>query len=588
MNELITNGLHNLQAHLKIMETIFNNTIKPSYNTQKYTFNNKPLLPHQNSLITALWDRESSLRSGTTINGEVMFSKVGIIADPINTGVFETMLSYIKHCKSRPQKHTTIVMHPYSNSNVFSIMPASESTHNCNLIIINNNYLPFLKKILDSQTELTSLIIKRQNQLTEELLHLLPNTDILIVPMTQALNAINYTIEHNYTFHRCFIEDQAALNIIGRPHVQRNNRFDNELRSRELFQPCAEFTWLITEHWSKMIWPDLEFADLEIVLEQMLNEVLPNAPQTMRDYIQFEKLFSHPINHRSLLYRYVTFHPHVNSIIVLSDINAIKESLNITSEQSRVIKYGHDDPLHIVHSLISSTVGDQLHNGNIIGAVQSIGAQILSPEVWSVEKYSYIRQETDEDACPICYEQIAYPTVTECCRKLFCAACIIKSCRVNNVCICPMCRQHLYGNRLITVASLPTPPNYIHPHKIKALISYLELNRNKPTVIYFPFEPRLNKLKACAKLANLQLEILTGTRFDCQRKITQYNANGGILVITDIKQLHGCQLPSTAILILYQDKVAPSIQQILRMHTYGLALPLEVVVFVEDAALTVV
>ena len=150
-----------------------------------------------------------------------------------------------------------------------------------------------------------------------------------------------------------------------------------------------------------------------------------------------------------------------------------------------------------------------------------------------------------------------------------------------------MCRQRLFGNKLITIAKLPTPPNYQYPSKIKALVSHLEANRNKATLIYFPYEPRLNKLKACAKLANIQLEILTGTRLDCQRKIEHFNNKGGTLILTDIKQLHGCQLSSTAVLILYPDNIPQSIQQILRMHTYGLTLALEVVVFVEDATLAI-
>jgi hypothetical protein len=446
-------------------------------------------------------------------------------------------------------------------------MPAKEAVNNTNLLIVSNNYLPVIKSLLDNQTEVTSLIVKRQNHLTEELLTALP--DLLIVPVSQANNFINFAKENDYTFHRCFIDDQAASSIHSRERLR------------------VEFTWLLTEHWSRMIWPDLEFADLENVLERILNELLPNCSQTMRDYIQFEKLFSHPISHRSLLYNYVSFHPMVSKLIVLSDINAIKESMNITTEHTTIIKYSHDDPLQIVHSLTSTVVGDQLANNNIIGAIQNIGAQILSPELWNAEKYAYIRQETDDESCPICYETINYPTVTDCCRKLFCAACIIKSCRANNTCICPMCRQRLFGNKLITVASLPKPPNYYYPSKMKSLVSYLESKRNNPTLIYFPYEPRLNKLKAVTKLANIQLEILTGNRFDCQRKIQHFNTKGGVLVITDIKQLQGCQLPSTAVLIFYPDNVAPSIQQILRMHTYSLTLALEAATFVEDAALAI-
>ncbi len=551
------------------METIFNNTIKNTYNTSKYTLNNQPLLPHQNRLITALWDREHNLRSGVNINHQVLFSKLGIIADPINTQLFQTIIGYINHCKTSHQQHTTLIMHPYSSPNVFSITPAKESIHKSNLLIVANNYVPIIRELLNNHTDISHLIIRRQNQLTIELLADLTNTDILIVPASQAINAINFINENDYTFHRCFIDDQAASSIV----------------ARDLFQPKAEFTWLITEHWSKMLWPDLEFADLESVLERILNDFLPNAPQTMRNYIQFEKLFSNPISQRSLLYKYVTYHPLISSLIVLSDINAIKESMNITNERITEIKYSHDDSLQIIHSLTSSTVGDQLANSNILGAVQSIGAQIFSPKNWTIEKYAYIRPETDEESCPICYEEISYPTVTDCCKKMFCAACIIKSCRANNTCICPMCRQRLFGNKLITIAALPPTPNYLYCHKLRALVSYIENNTNKPTVIYFPFEPRLNKLKAVAKIANLQLDILTGSRPDCQRKIEHYNTKGGVLVITDIKQLYGCQLPSTAVLILYPDNLAPSIQQILRMHTYGLALPLEAVVFTEDTAL---
>ena len=66
MNELaqITiNGLHNLQAHLLIMQTIFKNTIKNTVNTPTYRLNNRDLLPHQNRVIKTIWEKESVLRS---------------------------------------------------------------------------------------------------------------------------------------------------------------------------------------------------------------------------------------------------------------------------------------------------------------------------------------------------------------------------------------------------------------------------------------------------------------------------------------------------------------------------------------------
>ncbi len=553
------------------METIFKNTIKKTLNTPTYRFNNRDLLPHQNRLISTIWEKERRLRAGSYINGELFFSRQAILADPINTGLFETIFAYISNCKTRQQNHTTVMMHPFSTSQVFSISRSKESIHKSNLLIVNNNYINIIKKQLDDTNELSYTIIKRQNQLTADLITSLETSDLVILPTSQLHNAITFFNENNYIFHRCFIEDNSALNTI----------------AREVQQPKAEFTWVLSEHWTRLLWPDLDFNDLENVLEWTLTVMVPNAPKTMRDYIQFEKIFSPAISPRSLLNKYCIFHPLSHALIVLSDVEAIMESMQIKPEKNITLKYSYDDPLQIVHSILSTTVGDQIANNNIYGAVNSIGAQLLSPDLWSLEKSIYIRRGTDEDTCPICYEKLEYPTVTDCCRKLFCAQCIIKACRANRTCICPMCRSTIFGNRLLVVAPPPAIPDYQHPNKMTALTNYLNINRNRPTLIYFPYEPRLGKLKAKCKLVNIPLEILTGNRFDSQRKMDKFNISGGVLVITDIKQLYGHQLQSTAILIFYTDNISPTITQVLRMHTYSLAreAALEVVAFVEDAAL---
>ncbi len=551
------------------METIFNNTIKNTPNIQKYTFNNQQLLNHQNQLLTALYNREKNLRSGESYHGEMFFSKLGVIADPINTNLFQTLLAYIKHTKSNPHSHTTLMMHPFSTSQVFSIIPAHESNHNCNLLIVSNNFLATIRGLLENQEDINYIILKRQNQLNDELINTLNNTDLLIVPASQAINTLNLFSNSAYTFHRCFIQDSAALSTI----------------AREMAPPRSEFTWILTEHWSRLIWPDLDFNDLESTLERTIRDILPNAPQTMEDYIQFEKMFSPTIGTRSLLYRYLIFHPLVHTLIVLSEPLMIAESMNIGAGTRTTLKYSYDEPLQIVHSILSSIVGNQLGRNDILGAITSVGAQILSPDIWSQDKAAYIRDEQDEESCPICYEKLTYPTVTECCRKLFCAQCILSSCRAGQSCICPMCRGQIHGNRLLVVAELPKKQDYLYDDKLTTLVKYVEQNQNRPTVVYFPFEPRLGRLKAKAKKLNITLEILNGSRYDSQKKINRFNNNGGTLIVTDIKQLHGYHLPSIAVLILYPDNTAPSVQRILRTHAYSLALPLEVVVFEEDAVL---
>jgi hypothetical protein len=245
-------GLHNLQAHLLIMETIFNKVIKSNYRTQQYTLNNKQLQPHQNRLITALWAKEDQLRSGRRIRHEMLFSKVGFIADPINSGLFETIIAYIIHCKERQHQSSRVILHPQSSPICFSLCPSNTVTNNTNIFIISNNYLQIIKQLLDTQTALTSLIIKRQSQLSNELVGTLANIDLLLVPASQAVNTIRWMTENNYVFNRCFIDDTAANNI----------------QARDLEIVNAEFTWVLTEHWTKLIWPDLDFADLESVLER--------------------------------------------------------------------------------------------------------------------------------------------------------------------------------------------------------------------------------------------------------------------------------------------------------------------------------
>ncbi len=569
----------NLKTVLDTLSAVFSSTIKNpvSYKDTGYNisanFGQYTLFPHQKALIYNMYQKEKALRTGTTIAGVQLFGRYSVLGDNQGTGKTLAALAYIAFCKHYPTPLISPYLHNMSHNNFFSFLQHPNSIRT-NLFVIPNMDIDNMKLILENQTNLSYRIIKKQNHMSQELIENLP--DLIVIPTSQYNSFCQFSQENNLIFERCFFENLENIHLHGPQSTI-----------------CAHFTWLITHQWFNFIFPFTNLYNYGITLDRAIEDNYSNESEDFKKYIAFERTHSNDLTEhiRSVFARFITTHPLRHKLILLTSRNFLNVSLNPKPIEVRSIHFNHDDRFHVIYPLNSNTVNSLLQDDDITGALESVGAQQIYCQ--NTMK-SACRPNTFDEACPICYnEEIEMKTLTNCCKQLFCARCIISSCTVNKTDKCPLCRQTMIGTKLLSLTNPTDNLQLSGIHKSMALINYLNIHKDIPTMLYFPNQARFQKIQSALKSANIHYELLCGPRNANKTKIDKFIASSNsltqtrptkLLIVHDIEHLTGHYIPTVSCLILYPNITTNREREFLlgRIQCLVRAEPLVVVDFVLD------
>lgn len=529
------------------------------------------LFSHQTALTQEMYERESAFRQGATFAGLNLFSRFAILGDPVGTGKTIAALAYIAKCKQTGPLPVSAYLHSMSQSNFFStcnIYPSNRT----NLFIIPFTHLSALKDILEDQTEIRFKIIKKQNQINDNLLEEINQLDLIVVPSTQYTAFSEFMSDANIIFERCFIEDHTNL------HLNINQCNIN-----------AHFTWLITNNWFNFLFPDISLFEYGITLDRMIEDLYIQNPQPhwFNDFIQYITFQRQIITNntpmgRSLFSKFIVQHPFRHHLIVCTAGKYLQISIDPPSVKNEIINYNYDDRFHVIYPIFSPMVRQLIEDNDIHAAMDSVGAQSINID----EFREAVKDDSLEDCCPICFDEYSIPTMTDCCKNVFCSKCLLKSCVLNQTNVCPMCRQTISATKLIKIVAIDAAEEKPGIHKTQALIKYLQANPNISTMLYFPNQARFGKLKTAFKNADIHYEILNGPRNSNRQKIEKFNAgNTNLLIVTNEDYLTGFYIPKVSCLIFYPEGLNYNSRNVLLNHVHRLirAEPLIVADFAETA-----
>ena len=518
-----------LQTALDSLKGIFSLSIKSPVqliapNTPKKlptNFGQYTLFSHQKALIDAMRLKENSFRTGSNNADNItLFSRYAILGDMAGTGKTIAALAYIAYCKKFKTPHIVNYLHPQSQTNFFSYSSVATNI-NTNLFVVPVNDLQNLTKILENQTELRYSVIKKENHIYSILNNAgsLHDLDLIIITSTQYNKFSEMVAEHGIQFKRCFFENIKNLNLYS-SHCTIN----------------AEFTWLITHDWFNILYPNINLFDYGSLLDNILNDRYHNANEDFKQFIELQReiITNNTPLARSLFYRFVNVHPFRHRLIITTTNDYLRLSIDPIEIQHHTIKYNYDTEFQKVYSITSPIVQNLLNNNEIISAMEAIGVNRIQQN----ELVNYTRSEDLDDQCPICCDDYQYPTVTGCCKNVFCGHCIMKSIKSTPTVICPLCRQHVNTNKLISV--LPDkdlPPGL---HKLDALVKYLKeiikTDNEVNCLLFYPSVIHFSKLKDKLKKENIHYEMINGPRASNKRKIDMFN-NGKVKFLI----IQGCK-----------------------------------------------
>lgn len=564
-----------LKTTLDSIKGIFSNTIKTPLQQiapnihKKVPFNlgTYKLFSHQRALLEEMRQKENAFRTGSTLKGSdiQLFSRYAILGDPSGTGKTITALSYILYCKQYKIPNMSHYLHQTSQTNFFSY--ASISTNlNTNIFVVPVSDLPNLVSVLEKQNNLSYNVIKKENQIYNVLdSNELNNLDLIVISSTQYNRFSDICSERGLVFKRCFFENIYNL------HLFSANCTIN-----------AQFTWLITHDWFNILYPTITLFDYGGVLDTILNEDYRFASEDFKQFIQQQREVisnnSPPI--RSLFNRFVNIHPFRHRLIVSTSNDYLRISIDPVEIKNKKLQYNHDIVIQKVYGINSVLVQSLLTKNDIIGALEAVG----SNRIKASELINHTRSEELDDQCPICYDEYEFPTVTGCCKNVFCGGCILKSVHTVSNTICPICRQHVATNKLISVIPETEPKPGLY--KLDALIKYLKEIFNSSVqnsiLLYFPSIIHFGKLKDKLKKENIHYELLAGPRSANKTKIDKFNNKRvKFLIVQDESYLNGHYLPNVTNLILYPDTNTIKLTNFFlnRIHRLIREEPLTVVTF---------
>jgi len=578
LRSIFTNAIQR-PKEIPLQNQLFPNSSPSGIGVLPKKFGTYTLFSHQTALVQEMFQREKSFRQGASFAGLNLFSRFAILGDPVGTGKTIAALAYIAKCKQTGPLPVSAYLHSMSQSNFFSTCNIYPSVRT-NLFIVPFTHMAGLKDTLEAQNELRYKIIKKQNQINDNLLEELNQLDLIVVPSTQYTAFSEFMADANIIFERCFIEDHHNL------HLNTNH--------------CnihAHFTWLITNNWFNFLFPDTSLFEYGITLDRIIEDLyIQNpAPHWFNDFIQYISFQRQMITNntpmgRSIFSKFIVQHPFRHQLIVATAGKYLQISIDPPSVKNEIINYNYDDRFQVIYPIFSPMVHQLLENDEVQAAMESIGAQMLTTEEFN----SAMKDEEGlEDPCPICFEKYVTPTITDCCKNIFCSKCLLQACTINHTNTCPMCRQTINGTKLISPITPLSDTLEEQPgiHKMQALIKYLHTNNyNKiPTLLYFPNQARFGKLKSALKTAQIHYEILTGPRISNRQKIDKFNdGNTNLLIVINEDYLTGFYIPKVSCLIFYPEALNYNSRNILLNHVHRLirAEPLVVADLVAVAATT--
>ena len=534
-------------------------------------FGNYTLFSHQNTLIKYMKQKEASFRSGKSVAGIQLYSRYGILGDVAGTGKTVAALAYMAHCKRNPTLHVSTYLHPQSQSNFFSVVNVSTEIP-VNLYVVPTTEIANFTNILENQTELRYLIVKKANQINENLLQEFANLDLIVISGSQYHGFSEFASVNNLIFQRSFFENINTLFLNSNQSVIH-----------------SQFTWLVTHEWFNILYPDFALFDYGTVIDNMITDYYSNTSEDFINYvnIQKEQLINTTPSGRSLFNNFISYHPLRHHLVLLTANSYLQISINPSTTQTNTIVYDYDDRFSIVYPVFSTMVKSLIIDEDFDGIIDCIGANKAMKE----EINQKCRDGTVDDECPICCSTYSYPTLTNCCNNIFCLSCIVNHCTTSHTDSCPFCRQTLISSQFLSLANEQQQESQ-GIYKINALCEYINRNKTTKMLLYFPNQSRFGKLKSAFREAQIHYEILSGPRSANIKKMDKFNnnINTNLLVVLDESSLVGHYLPSVTCLIFYPEITSARIRNFFynRIHRLIRDAPLTIVDFstrpLDDAA----
>ena len=228
---------------------------------------------------------------------------------------------------------------------------------------------------------------------------------------------------------------------------------------------------------------------------------------------------------------------------------------------------------------------------------------VLKTKIYSVEEQLKVIKERLGDAntteeCPVCYENAKENncTLTPCCSRMFCGACILTS--LTRTSTCPMCRADLKlsqlthivapnSNILVKRSEVVEEPKKLRS-KPKELLHFLKKNPEARVLIFSRYENPFHSLESSFQEAGITHHILKGNKDVIAGIIRAFESGEKrVLFLPTESAAAGMNLVSATHVVLLHAMTPDEEKQVIgRAYRLGRSLPLNVMHLLHEGETT--
>jgi SNF2 family DNA or RNA helicase len=536
---------------------------------------------HQLAVVASMVEHEKARLEGISYKGTKTYTNYGVLGDEVGTGKSLAILAFIAHMKAQPIINKQNLLLRHSSHDFFSTYTKTlDQQPGTNLIVVPHTLYRQWQEYCKKQTTLNIFYAKSSKDILalqtywaitensdasgnllekrETLLKTIRESDAVLVSNTLYAEFIYYANCNKICWKRVFVDEVDTVHITG-----------NSLK------PETFFMWFISATWPNFIMQGSCIRPLLLQYynnyqsqfsphlgEWLKNEIAPTAVNPgQTTWLQ--------VRSKRWLETYSSAHIFRTMVLVLCSKDFIEKSRSMPPIQQQVILCRQPVSHRAVAGIVSDKVQKMIYAGNIEGALTELGVvensavslaeavkkerlleldrlkktlefkrtityhteqakeaalSNLQTKIESIENQlktfeTRLASAIESVECPICYEDPKQnaATLTPCCQRLFCGACILQS--LSRAMSCPMCRASIQTNQLTQLVDESKPSRQKKKEletqllsKQKQLLKFLKENPSAKVLVFCRYENPFQSLEIDCEAEGITYHTLRGNK----------------------------------------------------------------------------
>ena len=576
------------------------------------------LFIHQRTLLAAALELEASKVSGIACDeNSRLYTNFGVLADRVGSGKSLVALSLVK--QEAPEQNEIHTVHRRTNlSLVKHKKPASRRQVRAALFIVPHSLMGQWEEYVTRDTTLEVIFCKRRKEVEDlSILNFLDTVDAVFVSSTMYKFFDGVIGPDKIHWSRIFIDEADSIIAPIRDNLS------------------ANFIWLITASFLNVAFP----SGLHLRMDP--HYLFPNG--TSPELISRVKNISGSDFSISGAYTNAPFIKNILGLSDVVANEELFSWLTIKRNSDEFVDYSFKMPIinhfqiicraaaniRILESLIPNDVMEMLHAGDTKGALQSLGVKDETPtsimesltktlrrelgqqqlrlEFYKTQDYSseVAKQKSIEAQiqkiqslesridtiekrmhnfattnCPICYSDVETPSMTPCCKNLFCFVCLCESLKRQPV--CPLCRAGIVSINEIHVINNDSSNLVMQPNKqktkIEEFINFVEKNPNSRILLFSGFDATFYQLTSEMEHRNISFSSINGSTARVQKIINEFSTGQYRVLLLNSRHVGaGLNIVAATDVFLFHKMNSEMEKQIIgRAYRMGRTAPLNV------------